>query len=109
MIEDSAPGIEAAQRAGMTVFAFTGGGHAAGPAYRQGLAALVAGRPVRRHAGIAGDDRGGYRAMIGWRRTRRSMMVCSTTDTTITRPKQSWVKKALMPAETMPALMAPMI
>ena len=40
MIEDSAPGIEAAQRAGMAVFAFTGGGHAAGPAYRQGLAAL---------------------------------------------------------------------
>jgi len=40
VIEDSAPGIEAAHRAGMTVFAFTGGGHAAGPAYRQGLAAL---------------------------------------------------------------------
>ena len=40
VIEDSAPGIEAARRAGMTVFAFTGGGHAAGPAYRQGLAAL---------------------------------------------------------------------
>jgi len=40
VIEDSAPGIEAAQRAGMTVFAFTGGGHAAGPAYRQALAAL---------------------------------------------------------------------
>jgi HAD superfamily hydrolase (TIGR01509 family) len=40
VIEDSAPGIEAAQRAGMTVFAFTGGGHAAGPTYRQGLAAL---------------------------------------------------------------------
>jgi HAD superfamily hydrolase (TIGR01509 family) len=40
VIEDSAPGIEAARRAGMTVFGFTGGGHAAGPAYRQGLAAL---------------------------------------------------------------------
>ena len=40
VIEDSAPGIEAARRAGMTVFAFTGGGHAAGLAYRQGLAAL---------------------------------------------------------------------
>jgi HAD superfamily hydrolase (TIGR01509 family) len=40
VIEDSAPGIEAARRAGMTVFAFTGGGHAAGPAYRQDLAAL---------------------------------------------------------------------
>jgi HAD superfamily hydrolase (TIGR01509 family) len=40
VIEDSAPGIEAAQRAGMMVFAFTGGGHAAGPGYRQGLAAL---------------------------------------------------------------------
>jgi HAD superfamily hydrolase (TIGR01509 family) len=40
VIEDSAPGIEAARRAGMTVFAFAGGGHAAGPAYRRGLAAL---------------------------------------------------------------------
>jgi HAD superfamily hydrolase (TIGR01509 family) len=40
VIEDSAPGIEAARRAGMTVFAFAGGGHAADPAYRRGLAAL---------------------------------------------------------------------
>jgi len=40
VIEDTAPGITAAQRAGMTVFAFTGGGHARGPGYRQSLEAL---------------------------------------------------------------------
>jgi HAD superfamily hydrolase (TIGR01509 family) len=40
VIEDSAPGIEAARRAGMTVFAFTGGGHARGLNYRQSLEAL---------------------------------------------------------------------
>ena len=40
VIEDTAPGIMAAQRAGMTVFAFTGGGHARGPDYRQNLEAL---------------------------------------------------------------------
>ena len=40
VIEDTAPGITAAQRAGMTVFAFTGGGHARGPGYRQTLGAL---------------------------------------------------------------------
>jgi HAD superfamily hydrolase (TIGR01509 family) len=40
VIEDTEPGITAAQRAGMTVFAFTGGGHARGPGYRQNLEAL---------------------------------------------------------------------
>ena len=40
VIEDTAPGITAAQRAGMTVFAFTGGGHARGPSYRRNLEAL---------------------------------------------------------------------
>jgi HAD superfamily hydrolase (TIGR01509 family) len=40
VIEDTAPGITAAQRAGMTVFAFTGGGHAREPGYRQSLEAL---------------------------------------------------------------------
>ena len=40
VIEDTAPGITAAQRAGMMVFAFTGGGHARGPDYRQNLGAL---------------------------------------------------------------------
>ena len=40
VIEDTAPGITAAQRAGMTVFAFTGGGHASGAGYRRNLEAL---------------------------------------------------------------------
>jgi HAD superfamily hydrolase (TIGR01509 family) len=40
VIEDTSPGITAAQRAGMTVFAFTGGGHARGPNYRENLEAL---------------------------------------------------------------------
>jgi HAD superfamily hydrolase (TIGR01509 family) len=40
VIEDSAAGIEAAKKAGMTVFAFTGGGHARRPSYRQALEAL---------------------------------------------------------------------
>ena len=41
VIEDSAAGIEAAKAAGMTVFAFTGGGHAGRPGYRQALEALA--------------------------------------------------------------------
>jgi HAD superfamily hydrolase (TIGR01509 family) len=41
VIEDSAPGIEAAQRAGMRVFGFLGGGHARRPGYRDKLAALA--------------------------------------------------------------------
>lgn len=40
VIEDSPAGIEAAQRAGMTVFAFTGGSHAGAPGYRERIAAL---------------------------------------------------------------------
>ena len=39
VIEDSAPGIEAAHKAGMRVFAFLGGSHARRPAYREWLAA----------------------------------------------------------------------
>jgi len=38
VIEDSAPGVVAARRAGMTAFGFTGGGHAHGRAYRERLA-----------------------------------------------------------------------
>ena len=41
VIEDSAAGIEAAQRAGMRVFGFVGGGHARSPAYRAKLATLA--------------------------------------------------------------------
>jgi HAD superfamily hydrolase (TIGR01509 family) len=40
VIEDSAAGIEAAQRAGMRVFGFVGGSHARSAAYRAKLAAL---------------------------------------------------------------------
>jgi HAD superfamily hydrolase (TIGR01509 family) len=40
VIEDSPAGIEAAQRAGMTVFAFTGGSHASAPGYRERIDAL---------------------------------------------------------------------
>jgi HAD superfamily hydrolase (TIGR01509 family) len=40
VVEDSAPGIEAAQRAGMRVFGFLGGRHAQRPGYRERLAAL---------------------------------------------------------------------
>jgi HAD superfamily hydrolase (TIGR01509 family) len=40
VIEDSGPGIEAAQRAGMRVFGFVGGSHARRPGYRERLAAL---------------------------------------------------------------------
>lgn len=40
VIEDSPAGIEAAQRAGMTVFAFTGGSHADVPGYRERIDAL---------------------------------------------------------------------
>ena len=40
VIEDSAPGIEAARRAGMRVFAFVGASHARRPGYREKLAAL---------------------------------------------------------------------
>lgn len=39
VIEDSAAGIEAARRAGMTVLAFTGGSHAQGEVHRARLAA----------------------------------------------------------------------
>ena len=41
VIEDSPAGIEAARRAGMTVFAFTGGSHAGAPGYRERVAALA--------------------------------------------------------------------
>lgn len=41
VIEDSGPGIKAARRAGMRVFAFVGGGHARRPGYRESLAALA--------------------------------------------------------------------
>jgi HAD superfamily hydrolase (TIGR01509 family) len=41
VIEDSAAGIEAAQRAGMRVFAFVGGSHARAGAYRAKLATLA--------------------------------------------------------------------
>jgi HAD superfamily hydrolase (TIGR01509 family) len=40
VIEDSPAGIEAAQRAGMTAFAFTGGSHASVPGYRERIEAL---------------------------------------------------------------------
>lgn len=40
VIEDSPAGIEAAQRAGMTVFGFTGGSHASVPGYRERIDAL---------------------------------------------------------------------
>jgi HAD superfamily hydrolase (TIGR01509 family) len=38
VIEDSAPGVVAARRAGMTAFGFTGGAHAHGREYRERLA-----------------------------------------------------------------------
>jgi len=41
VIEDSAAGIEAAQRAGMRVFGFVGGSHARAAAYRAKLATLA--------------------------------------------------------------------
>ena len=41
VVEDSAAGIEAAQRAGMRVFAFVGGSHARSAAYRAKLAKLA--------------------------------------------------------------------
>ncbi len=41
VIEDSPAGIEAAHRAGMTVFAFTGASHAFTPGYRGQVAALA--------------------------------------------------------------------
>ncbi len=41
VIEDSAAGIEAAQRAGMPAFAFVGGSHARSAVYRAKLAALA--------------------------------------------------------------------
>ncbi len=40
VIEDSPAGIEAGKRAGMTVFAFTGGAHASAPGYRERIDAL---------------------------------------------------------------------
>jgi HAD superfamily hydrolase (TIGR01509 family) len=40
VIEDSPAGVEAAQRAGMMVFAFTGGGHAAREVHRRALESL---------------------------------------------------------------------
>lgn len=42
VIEDSPAGIEAARRAGMSVFAFVGASHASAPGYRQQLEALSA-------------------------------------------------------------------
>jgi HAD superfamily hydrolase (TIGR01509 family) len=41
VVEDSPAGIEAAHRAGMTVFAFTGGSHAVAPGYREQVSALA--------------------------------------------------------------------
>ncbi|MDI7860390.1 HAD family hydrolase [Rhizobiaceae bacterium n13] len=41
VIEDSPAGIEAAKAAGMTVFAFTGGSHAAGPSHVERIEALA--------------------------------------------------------------------
>jgi HAD superfamily hydrolase (TIGR01509 family) len=41
VVEDSPAGVEAGNRAGMRVFAFTGGSHAQGPAHRERLAALA--------------------------------------------------------------------
>ncbi|CAD7040017.1 hydrolase [Pseudorhizobium endolithicum] len=41
VVEDSPAGIEAARRAGMTVFAFIGGSHAGAPGYRERVAALA--------------------------------------------------------------------
>ena len=41
VIEDSAAGIEAAQRAGMRVFGFVGGSHARSATYRAKLATLA--------------------------------------------------------------------
>lgn len=41
VVEDSPAGIEAAQRAGMTVFAFVGGSHAAAPGYRDRIEAFA--------------------------------------------------------------------
>jgi HAD superfamily hydrolase (TIGR01509 family) len=41
VIEDSPAGIEAAQRAGMAVFAFVGGSHADAPGYRDRVAELA--------------------------------------------------------------------
>ncbi|MCB5203705.1 HAD family hydrolase [Neorhizobium sp. T786] len=41
VIEDSPAGIEAAKRAGMTVFAFVGGSHSGVPGYRDRVTALV--------------------------------------------------------------------
>ena len=40
VVEDSPVGVEAARRAGMRVFAFTGGSHAQSPAHRKTLTAL---------------------------------------------------------------------
>ncbi|WP_245450333.1 HAD family hydrolase [Neorhizobium sp. SOG26] len=40
VVEDSPAGIEAAKRAGMTVFAFTGASHACVPGYRERIEAL---------------------------------------------------------------------
>jgi HAD superfamily hydrolase (TIGR01509 family) len=42
VIEDSAAGIEAAKRAGMLAFAFTGGGHAKSAAHRERIVAMQA-------------------------------------------------------------------
>lgn len=42
VVEDSAPGVTAARRAGMTVFGFTGGAHAKGRGYSAGLTAAGA-------------------------------------------------------------------
>jgi len=60
VVEDSAPGIEAALRAGMRVFGFLGGSHARRPGYRNRLAAL---RPdclfddLRQLPAMIGQDR----------------------------------------------------
>ena len=44
--------------------------------------------------GVVADPALWQRPVIGWRRILRSMMICTTTEITITRPKQSWVWNA---------------
>ena len=52
------------------------------------LGSFVAWNPITGSSPVMTER---YRPVIDCRRTRRSMMVCSTTDSTITSPKQSCV------------------
>ncbi len=63
VIEDSAPGIEAALGAGMTAFGFAGAGHAQGEAYRERLRAAGASRVF--------DDMAGLPALVDEERRAR--------------------------------------